>query len=369
MTLSSAASPNVSGAAGMPETPDDGGFFVAGPASLQQFSPAAARFCLGVERFCLKDLRVPLGGTSLLVAFSGGADSLALFYALRALSRRLDLRLGLAILDHGLRDESAGEVRMAGQLAAMARTPFYSRRVAVAERARQDGMGVEEAGRVARYSFLQELRAQHGYDWVVTGHHLNDLAEDSLMRILRGSGWPALAGMSGVIPDRFLLRPLLLTPRSAIETFLTSLGARWITDASNNDPRYRRNRIRHTLLPECMKENPAFLEHVAFRWRMARLDEAWFTTALAGHIPSLTEQGVFLERSVIAPLEPALRLRLFKAVLDSLSGGQVRAEGLFGLHAAWEQGEGGKELRFPGRKRARITHGGIRFWHAADSAR
>lgn len=331
------------------------------PPSLQCLTPKDARFCLATERFCTHELRVALHGTSLLVAFSGGADSLALFYALHALAPRLGLRLGMAILDHGLRESSEEEVCYANRLADQAGVSFHTGIHDVAALASTRKIGLEEAGREARQAFLETVRAAFQYDWIVTGHQLNDLAEDSLMRLLRGSGWPALAGMAGVVPERHVLRPLLLTPRTGIEGFLRSLGAVWIDDPMNKDTHYLRNRVRHELLPFFVRENPAFLANVAFRWRMARLDSLFYSDQLALYPPTLDEKGVFLERDMLFSLASALRVRYIKSVLDALGPGQVRADTLLTLHAAWERGEGEKELRFPGGKSARIMKGGIFF--------
>jgi tRNA(Ile)-lysidine synthase len=191
------------------------------------------------------------------------------------------------------------------------------------------------------------------------GHQLNDLAEDSLMRLIRGGGWPALAGMAGVDAARRILRPMLLRPRGEVEAFLRSLGVRWVDDAMNADTRYLRNRVRHEILPLFIRENAAFLDSVAFRWRMARLDEAFFREQLGAYCPPMTEEGVFLARDVLRSLSPALRMRFMKKVLDALGPGQARADTLLALENAWRQGEGRKTLRFPGHKSAVIHKGGI----------
>ena len=343
--------------------------FIPAPLSLHALSPEAARFCLDIERFCQKELQICLKGKSLLVAFSGGADSLALLYALHALSRRNGLQLGLGILDHGLREESAEEVLMARNFAEHTGIAFHTRRVDLPSLIKSNGLGLEENGRNERLRFLGDMRFEYDYDWIVTGHQLNDLAEDSLMRLIRGSVWPAQAGMAAVLKASAIVRPMLMTPRHAIEKFLVSLGASWIHDSMNLDSQFFRNRVRQTLLPLFLKENPAFLEHVALRWRLARIDDAFFKGIFADFIPPLDKDGVFLERRVLAAMEPAVRLRLFKAVLDSLGVGQARTDTLLRLHAVWENGEGGKEMRFPGFKRACITNGGIRFFREAGSTR
>ena len=328
---------------------------------LQSLPPTAARFCLDLERFCRDELGLDLHELSLLVAFSGGADSTALLLALRALAPRLGLTLHAATLDHGLRPESDAEAAACARLCASLDIAFHSRRVDVAALAQQRGIGLEEAGREARLAFLEELRAETGCAWIAQGHQLNDLAEDSLMRLIRGSGWPALAGMRALDAEKCIIRPLLLTTRAAVEDFLRTLGLDWTEDPLNQDQAYLRNRVRAQLVPLFQQENPAFLGSVAARWRMARDDEAFFAEAAGGVAIHAGGQGVFLSRDDLARSTRAVRMRVYKTVLASLGPGQALAPQLLALDKAWHKGAGGKVLAFPGRKKALVHKGGILF--------
>ncbi len=333
---------------------------------LQDLPPAAARFCLNLERFCREELECGLSGTSVLIAFSSGADSLALLLALRALSCKLDLTLHAAMLDHGLRPESEAEAAAAADLCASLGVAFHTCRLDVAALAEKSGCGLEEAGREARRFFLETTRARTACDWIAQGHQLNDLAEDSLMRLMRGAGWPALAGMPGLDRERRILRPLLLTPRSAIESFLRDLGRNWNEDPLNRDQAYLRNRVRQNLVPLLLEENPAFLEGIAMRWRMARIDATFFAQA-AEEIGIIRDgEGFFLSGAKLAKTARALRLRMYKTALDALGPGQVLGSLLLALDKAWQKGEGGKLVQFPGCKTARIRDGGIVFGKAPD---
>ena len=332
------------------------------PFALQAMPPRAARFCLGMERFCRDELGVPLEGASLVVAYSGGADSKALLLALHALATRHALTLHVAILDHCLRKESAGEVAEAGALCSTLGVPFYSGIADVSVRAQKRGIGLEEAGREARLAFLEEVRHKTGSGWIAFGHHLNDLAEDSLMRLLRGSGWPALSGMAGVSRERRVLRPLLLTPRRDIEVFLEDLGVDWVKDSMNEDSAYLRNRIRADMVPLFERENPAFLDTVAQRWRMARMDAAFYEEMKIGLSALNSEEGTYLAGAALECAPVAIRFRKYMDILASLGPGEVAATQLQALDAAWRRGEGGKTVQFPGGKRAAVRQGGILFF-------
>jgi tRNA(Ile)-lysidine synthase len=328
---------------------------------LQDLPPRAARFCLAVERFCRLDLLCDLTGSSVVVAYSGGADSRALLLALFFLTPRLDLTLHAAILDHGLRPESGAEILDAKARCRRLGIGFHTAKEDVAAYAAKNGLGLEEAGRVVRLDFLEKVRAATGSDWVAAGHTLNDLAEDCLMRMTRGAGWPALAGMAGLAAAGRTVRPLLLTPRADIETFLGDLGEPWHNDAMNADDAYFRNRVRKHILPLFLKENPAFLDAVADRWRMARDDAAFWAEAIAGIAAEKKENGFFLSRDALLCFPPSLRARKYREILAKIGKGQATAERLAALDAAWRRNEGGKTIQFPGGKTARIKDGGILF--------
>lgn len=126
----------------------------------------------------------------------GGADSTALAVILRCLG----VSLVLAHLDHRLRPESGEEAESARRFAERLGVPCMVRRMDVEALARSEGIGLEDAGRRARYAFFDSALLSERAEWVVTGHHLDDLSEDVLMRLVRGSGWPGLGGMKAVEP-------------------------------------------------------------------------------------------------------------------------------------------------------------------------
>lgn len=329
---------------------------------LQDLPPAAARFCLAVERFCTQELRLELKGKRILAAFSGGADSLALLLALHCLCPRLGSSLVLGHLDHGLRASSGQEALAAETLARQLGLACIMKKADVAALAKERGIGLEEAGRVARLNFFADARIQEGCDWVALGHQLNDLAEDSLMRLMRGAGWPGLGGMAGCDDARRLFRPLLLLPRAAIDEFAAVFAVAPVVDVMNDDTAYLRNRVRKSVLPLFLVENPAFLDTVAQRWRMARLDTAYFQDGLPA-VPAGASGELVLAETALEALPAALRLRQYKQVLDHMGPGQSLAESLFALDRAWLARQGGKNFSFPGGKNAVIHKGGIRFFY------
>ena len=329
------------------------------PPSLQAMPPAAARFCLGTARFMEKELGVTLAGTHFLVGFSGGADSLALLACLHALAPHKGCRVCAAHLNHSLRETAGAEEAWCKATCQAAGIAFYSHTANVPATMQASGMGMEEAARSARYDFYRNTMQASGATFVALGHHLNDLAEDVLMRLVRGAGWPGLSGMAGKCTTRQLLRPLLHTPRASIEAFVHSLGFSALLDASNNDTAFTRNRVRHTLLPLIMQENPRFLEHVAHLWRQGQGDEAYFTEALhsAGastappppNAPQAKAQplSATTPTAFLATMPQALRLRWYKQQLQHW-GVPPLASTLFRLDTACMGQQFPKTFQFSG---------------------
>jgi len=325
------------------------------PRSLQDLPPKWAHFCLRVERFVTDELGFDFTKKTLVAGCSGGADSTALLLVLLCLARRNSGRVVAVHLDHRLRPESGEEAARVRALCADLDVEYVSRAADVAGMAEAAGIGVEEAGRNARYALLEEVRVARGAHAVAVAHHLDDLAEDVLMRLSRGTAWPGLAGMAGFDPVRNLLRPFLLTPKAELKAFLEGVGVSWCEDGSNADPRWKRNRVRHTLLPLFLEENPNFLESVARLWRVGAADADYWRERTAPHT------GPLIENEVLADAHKTLRLRLYKAALDDVGGGQVLAETLFKLDQAWQERRVGAMFQFPGEKTAAIVPSGVLF--------
>jgi len=188
------------------------------------------------------------GGEAVLAAVSGGADSVALLDALHTLAPSLGLTLHAVHVDHGLRPESAADAAFVTDLCRGWGVPLRVERVEIARPGTGGAWdGLEGAARRARYAAFRHAAAATGADCVATGHTADDQAETVVMRLLDGAG---PRGLGGIAPVRGpYIRPLLETRRHLIEAHLLARGIEWRDDASNADPRFLRNRIRHDVLP------------------------------------------------------------------------------------------------------------------------
>lgn len=218
------------------------------------------------------------GVTAVCTALSGGADSVSLLLAMKALSEEHGFTLSACHLNHGLRDaESDGDQRFCEELCARLQIPLITKKVNIAEFSDKHE-SVEETARRVRYGFFRETLNTLGENAVLaTAHTANDNAETVLINAIRGTG---LAGLCGIPPVRGLgefsvIRPLLGCTRTDVEKFLTEKDQSYVTDSTNLSEEYTRNKIRHRVLPEIAEINPSVLEVFGRMCKSLREDNAF----------------------------------------------------------------------------------------------
>ncbi|MBO4301662.1 MAG: tRNA lysidine(34) synthetase TilS [Desulfovibrio sp.] len=338
-----------------------------------RYSPAAFRLLRLVEHFCLEQLSLP-HGSHLLLGVSGGADSTALALIMRLLSPRLGLTLHALSINHGLRPEAGKDASIAQEICNGLDIPCLIRRVDVRRFADEHRMGLEDAGRRLRYALLEQERLACGAEFIALGHHAGDVSEDVLLRLVRGTGWPALGGMSAHDSRRHLIRPLLITCPADLRALLRECGLIWREDSSNADPHFTRNRLRNTVLPLLKRENPQLERSLTHLWQLARLDEEFWNAQLDMALATCPWQkdasGILLPAALLNTLPPAARLRLYmRAIHDLLQQnpaitphtGQARASTLLNLDTALQQKRGNTHFQLPGFLEAHLTQGAIHF--------
>ncbi|XPV77860.1 MAG: tRNA lysidine(34) synthetase TilS [Desulfovibrio sp.] len=334
------------------------------PKSLQELPPKSAHFCLQVERQLFSFLdESSLCGSRILVGCSGGGDSVALLLVLHYLSVRLDINIGVAHVDHQLREESAVDADFVEEFSAYLGLRFYKESVDVKEVAAKGSKGIEEAARDVRYDFFHKMRKQYGFDWICIAHHKGDLSEDVMMRLLRGTGWPALGGMAPVDSERKLCRPFLHVSKKEALAFLEELTVQWCEDHTNALPCCLRNRMRLHILPQMYDENPAFDESVVRLSKQALLERDFWQ----GEVLKVAAQGeplndgVLLKRPVLESIHQALRQRVYLYMLGTLGTGQALADSIEKLDQLFVQKRTGKAVQFSGDKVVQIKKQGLFF--------
>lgn len=199
--------------------------------------------------FVSEDGRPP----AIAMALSGGLDSMVLLHLLSGHAKQHGVAIHAFHVHHGLSPQANAWLEHCRDAAAASGAAFQARHVTIAE---QDRRGVEAAARMERYAALGEMCQEAGVALLLTGHHRDDQAETVLLQMMRGAGLAGLAGMPVLHPVHPLLggrvvlgRPLLDIDRGCLEREAAAAGLKYVTDESNSDPRYRRNALRHQVMP------------------------------------------------------------------------------------------------------------------------
>ena len=249
-------------------------------------------------RSFVKEQQLIARGDSIVCAVSGGADSMALLWALYLLKEEWELDLSAAHFNHHLRgEESDRDEQFVRDFCSGYGIPLHvgSAQVAAGEK------GLEAAARDARYAYLSTLPGK-----IATAHTADDNAETVLMHLVRGTG---LKGLGGIAPNRGnLIRPMLLVTRQDVESFLSEYAVPHISDSSNDTDLFLRNRLRHHVMPLLKEENPRLAENLSATALRLREDEQ----ALAGLAVMATP-----DVAVLRSMAPAIRTRALETFLKA----------------------------------------------------
>jgi tRNA(Ile)-lysidine synthase len=304
----------------------------------------------------------------LVVAVSGGPDSLALLHVLVNGGLYPSENLTVAHLDHGLRPESAGEAKFVAQLAGEWGLEYRVGRVEVAEIARDNGLSIETAARQVRYQFLGDVAEGVGATAVATAHNADDQAETVLMHFLRGTGLAGLRGMLPVSPlpgspGKLLIRPLLTVNRQEIEEYCRQNELDPVWDATNKDTSYFRNRIRHELLPTLREYSPQIDQRLVNMATILAADHELIHQQLKTVWPELVlESGsgwIRIDRQKWLSLSDSLKRLSLRQAVESLRP-DLSDLGFQTVEQAFEvaeTGQVGSESHLPGGIKLEVGYG------------
>ena len=272
-------------------------------------------------------------GKTLLVAVSGGGDSLALLYALHQAQAEFDLRLCGAHLNHTLRgDESDADAAFVADAFRRLDIPYTLQRADVAAYRRAHRLSLEDAARRVRYAFLADAAARHAAHAVAVAHTADDQAETLLMNIIRGSGLDGLRGMQPLdrlaldAANLMLFRPLLTISRAQTYAYCAALGLQPRQDASNLSLEHTRNRIRLELMPMLERFNPAARDALLRLARNAAEDADYIraqTNAVwqdVAHQSETSEGVIALNTQAFVGQHPAVQSRILRRAVQAVKG-------------------------------------------------
>ena len=261
---------------------------------------------------------------NIVVAVSGGADSMALLYALIEIRSVLDFNIIIAHVNHGVRGEDAdSDQEFVRQKSIEMELPFYTINVDMNAYAKEEKISSEEAGRLLRYNFFREIIKEKRSGKIAVAHNKNDQAETLLLRIMRGTGIDGLKGMDFISGD--IIRPLLNISRDEIEKYIENNKIDTVLDKTNLLPIYNRNKVRLELLPY-MEEN--FNQNIIEAlWRLSRSSKADVS-----YLEEITEKkykllmkyvskhSIILDRALFCKEDLSLKFRLIRKCINKLEG-------------------------------------------------
>ncbi len=254
-------------------------------------------------------------GTAVVVGLSGGADSVALLHLLLSLREELSLSAVTAVhVNHGLRGEEAlRDQRFVERLCEQWQVPLTVHGCDVAALAVEQHCGTEEAGRIVRYRLLEQAADAWPSSRIATAHTASDNVETVLLHLCRGSG---LHGLAGIPPVRGrVVRPLIDCTRAEIEAYCLKNGLSYMTDSTNADPTYARNRVRHRIVPELKAINPQVETAIARTIRRAAEWDADVTERAQALLNEARRSADTYSRSVLCHAEAAVQATALRLLL------------------------------------------------------
>lgn len=264
-------------------------------------------------------------GDKVIVGLSGGADSVCLLFLLNYLSKEMGFSLSAVHVNHKLRQEADGEAEFVRELCRQWNIGLEVKSVEVRGYAKERHLCLEEAARSLRYGVFEKTALENrgeGAVKIALAHHQNDQAETVLFHLFRGSG---IRGLSGIRPVRdSYIRPLLCVGREEIEGFIAERGLAFVTDASNFDTAFSRNKIRHDLLPMAEKEIcSGSIAHIAQSAEMMR-DAADLLEDITERVyrdrVKEKQDGLHIDRKELESLPPYLKSALIYKMLYGACG-------------------------------------------------
>lgn len=282
----------------------------------------------------------------IVIAVSGGPDSMCLLDILYALKEKLEIKLVVAHINHQIRIEAKEETKYVEDFCKKMNIPCYIKYADVNKMAREQKLGTEEMGRKIRYNFFEEVAKKVGATKIATAHSASDNAETVLMNILRGSG---IAGLKGIEIARnsyskskennmekriTFIRPLRNNTRTQIEEYCKQHKLNPKIDKSNFENIYTRNKIRNELIPYLQKEfNPNIVETLNRLSNIAKEEEQYFTQIIKEKYETLkigeNEKEIILNLTKFNILPKVIKVKLLLYTINKLNG---NAQGIGKVH-------------------------------------
>jgi tRNA(Ile)-lysidine synthase len=270
-------------------------------------------------------------GDRVLVALSGGGDSVALLYCLLELSPKMGFSITCAHLHHGIRGEEADrDEAFCRQLCEKENITLFTAYRDIPSLAKERSLSTELCGRQERYAFFEQVCKEYGMTKVATAHHLGDNAETTLLHLVRGAGPEGLRGIDPCRDD--LIRPLIRVSRKEIEEFLSSRKISYVSDSSNLYDCYTRNKIRNRVIPVLEEINPSLGEGIFRMSELMRQENDYMEKVAQQAYREMADENpdqVVISLAPFCKIHPAIRRRILQLAYQKVTGQKLKSSLVF----------------------------------------
>ncbi|MBO4897307.1 MAG: tRNA lysidine(34) synthetase TilS [Clostridia bacterium] len=272
------------------------------------------KFCANIE-----ENNMLCRGDGVVAAVSGGADSMCLLSLLLEYRKQENIRIYCAHVNHGIRETAARDEEFVKEFCEKNNIDFFVKKLNIPQIAKGKNISEELCGREERYAFFFDVLKKTNSTAVFTAHNKDDNAETVLLHLLRGSG---TAGMRGIGFSRGdgVFRPLINIKRAEIEEYLISKSIKWVSDETNDTDVYTRNFIRHNILPQMKKVNPAIVDTL-FKSSSYFAEDDRCIQQIADGTEAVTqsESGVYIDKNALKSLPVSVAKRVIVSAIKKLN--------------------------------------------------
>lgn len=267
----------------------------------------------------IKDHNIISSGDNILIALSGGPDSVFLLSFLVRFRNKYNIKIGLLHYNHKLRGEEAErDQNFCRSVAEQYNLPFFLEQGDVKKYAEENKLSVEEAGRILRYKALEAAAERKGFNKIATAHNSNDNEETILLNLFKGAGLHGITGIPVIRGN--IIRPMLCLSKAEVLEYLSYYNISYITDSSNAECDFMRNKLRNIIIPLIKKEINPSLEKALLNFAFINSDINRYIladiTKLAESVVSFGNNVLYLNKSELKKVTPSLTTALIKFALD-----------------------------------------------------